>query len=192
MNYIDIIQSPRTVSRNARQVFLILASSLLITLSAQISIHVPFSPVPVTGQTLAVLLLGALLGKNRAVAAVCLYLTQGAVGLPVFAGGNSGLVTILGPSGGYLGGFLAAVYVVGILTELRYNKSVLYTFLSLIIGNLVIYIFGLIWLVRFVGETQALQLGLYPFLLGDFLKIILGVMLATGIQELIKKTETNQ
>ena len=122
MNYTDIFQPTKTVFKNASQILLIIASSLLIAISAQFSIHLPFSPVPITGQTLVILLLGVLLGKNRGATAVGLYLAQGAAGFPVFAGGKSGLVTLLGPTGGYLFGFIAAAYVVGILTELRYNR----------------------------------------------------------------------
>ena len=147
----------------------------------------PFSPVPITGQTLVVLLIGALLGKNRGTAAVGLYLAQGAAGLPVFAGGKSGLITLFGPTGGYLIGFTAAAYVVGILMELRYNKSLLYTGFSLLVGNLIIYTFGLFWLTKFVGESQALQLGLFPFLVGDLLKILLGVTILGSSQKIMSR-----
>ena len=191
MTYTDIFPSTKTVSKNASQILLIVASSWLIAISAQFSIHLPFSPVPITGQTLVILLIGALLGKSRGAAAVALYIAQGAAGIPVFAGGKSGLVTLLGPTGGYLFGFFAAAYVVGILTELRHNKSILYFGFSLLFGNLIIYTFGLFWLVRFVGESHALQLGLYPFLVSDFLKILLGAMILFGCQKFLPRPGTS-
>ena len=176
MNYIDILQPERSIPQKARDIAIVISASWLLAISAQFSFNLPFSPVPVTGQTLAVLLIGSLLGKNRGAAAVGLYLLQGAAGLPVFAGGKSGFITLVGPTGGYLIGFIAAAYIVGILAELRYNKSLIYTGFSMLIGSLVIYIFGLFWLVQFVGESSALQLGLFPFLVGDFLKILSGVI----------------
>ena len=190
MNYIDILQSERTISSKATNIIVILLASWLIGVSAQSSIVLPFSPVPITGQTIIILLIGVLLGKARGTAAVGLYILQGAAGLPVFAGGKSGLLTLVGPTGGYLVGFLVAVYVVGILSELRHNNSVIYTVLSLIIGNIIIYAFGLIWLVRFVGEAQALSLGFFPFLVGDILKIFIGVLILTGSQKILSLVNT--
>lgn len=185
MNYTDIRQPVKSVSKKANQILLILSASWLIAISAQFSINLPFSPVPITGQTLIILLIGALLGKNRGTAAVGLYLAQGAAGLPVFAGGKSGLITLFGPTGGYLIGFAAAAYVVGILMELRYGNSLLYMGFSLLVGNLIIYSFGLFWLAKFVGESQALQLGLLPFLAGDLLKILLGVTILGSSQKIM-------
>ena len=192
MNYIDILQSERTISSKATNIIVILLASWLIGVSAQFSIVLPFSPVPITGQTIIILLIGVLLGKARGTAAVGLYILQGAAGLPVFAGGKSGLLTLVGPTGGYLVGFLVAVYVVGILSELRHNNSVIYTVLSLIIGNIIIYAFGLIWLVRFVGEAQALSLGFFPFLVGDILKIFIGVLILTGSQKIFSLVNTKE
>ena len=176
MNYSNILQSDKTIPSPLVYILTILLASWIIGVSAQLSIVLPFSPVPITGQTIIVLLIGVLLGKKRAAAAVGLYLAQGAAGLPVFAGGKSGFAVLFGPTGGYLFGFLAAAYVVGCLTELRYDRSILYTAISLLIGNTIIYAFGLIWLVRFVGESQVLSIGLYPFILGDIIKIALGLI----------------
>lgn len=180
MNYIDILQPVKSIPQKAKDIALVISASWLLAISAQFAFNLPFSPVPVTGQTLAVLLTGSLLGKNRGAAAVGLYLIQGAVGLPVFAGGKSGFITLAGPTGGYLIGFIAAAYIVGILAELRYNKSLGYIAFSMFVGNLVIYSFGLFWLVQFVGESSALQMGLFPFLVGDFAKILIGVIVLGG------------
>ena len=190
MNYVDILQSERAISSKAANFIVILLASWLIGVSAQFSIVLPFSPVPITGQTIIILLIGVLLGKARGTAAVGLYILQGAAGLPVFAGGKSGLLTLVGPTGGYLVGFLVAVYVVGILSELRHDNSIMYTVSSLIIGNVIIYAFGLIWLVRFVGEAQALSLGFFPFLVGDILKIFIGVLILTGSQKILSLVNT--
>ncbi len=192
MNYVDILQSERAISSKAANIIVILLASWLIGVSAQFSIVLPFSPVPITGQTIIILMIGILLGKAWGTAAVGLYLLQGAAGLPVFAGGKSGLLTLVGPTGGYLVGFLVAVYVVGILSELRHDNSIMYTVSSLIIGNVIIYAFGLIWLVRFVGEAQALSLGFFPFLVGDILKIFIGVLILTGSQKIFSLVNTKE
>lgn len=180
MNYTAILQPVKSIPQKARDIAIVISASWLLAVSAQFAFNLPFSPVPVTGQTLAVLLTGSLLGKNRGAAAVGLYLIQGAVGLPVFAGGKSGFITLVGPTGGYLIGFIAAAYIVGIMAELRYNKSLGYIAFSMFVGSLVIYCFGLFWLVQFVGESSALQMGLFPFLVGDFAKILIGVIVLGG------------
>ena len=190
MNYVNILQSEKSISSKATNIIVILLASWLIGVSAQFSIVLPFSPIPITAQTIIILLMGVLLGKERGTAAVGLYILQGVAGLPVFAGGKSGLLTLVGPTGGYLVGFLGAVYVVGVLSELRHDNSISYTVFSLIIGNVIIYAFGLIWLVRFVGETQALSLGFFPFLVGDIVKIFIGVLVLTGSQKILSLVNT--
>ncbi len=189
MNYSDILMPERTLPIRVVNAAIILGASWGIALSAQISISLPFSPVPITGQTLVVLLAGIILGRTRGTAAIAAYLAQGAAGLPLFAGGKSGLTTLLGPTGGYLFGFLAAVYIVGMLSELRFKRSIFQAASTLILGNIIIYVFGLFWLVRFVGESQVLQLGLYPFLIGDLLKIFLGIVLVGGSSVLLSQNK---
>lgn len=180
MNYTDILHQEKPISRRSFNIALTLGISWLIALSAQYSIQVPISPVPITGQTLVVLLSGLILGKNRAAGAVGMYLVQGAAGLPFFASGTSGMATLFGPTGGYLFGFLAAAYIVGLLSELRFKRSIWQAAFSLLIGNIIIYVFGLVWLARYVGEFQVLQMGLYPFLIGDTLKLTIGLVLISG------------
>jgi biotin transport system substrate-specific component len=189
MNYTDIFVPSKPVPRNLYRVIVVLAASWLIAVSAQISFRLPFSPVPVSGQTLAVLLTGLFLGRKFGVLAVGAYLFQGAIGLPFFAGGTSGAAVLLGPTGGYLFGFLAAAYTVGMLAELHHMRSPYRAAALLLLGNLIIYAFGLVWLARFVGEAQVLSMGLIPFLVGDLVKIILGVGIASGgsaVSDLIK------
>jgi len=152
---------------------LILGGSALVALSAQVSIPLPWTPVPITGQTFGVLLVGALLGSFRGVLSLLTYLAEGAAGLPVFAGGSGGYLKLFGPSGGYLWGFVAAAFVVGFLAERGWDRHPLRAALAMLAGNVVIYLFGLPWLARFVPPEQVLAAGLYPFIPGDLLKLLL-------------------
>ena len=190
MNYSDILIPERSLPNRVVNTAMILGASWIITISSQITINLPFSPVPITGQTLAVLLAGLILGKTLGTASIAAYLAQGAAGLPFFAGGKSGLATLLGPTGGYLFGFLAAAYIVGMLSELRLKRSLFQASSALVIGNVIIYVFGLVWLARFVGESQVLQLGLYPFLIGDLLKTLLGIVLVCGSSVLFSRSHS--
>jgi len=160
---------------------LILGGSLFIALSAQISIQLPFSPVPITGQTFAVLLVGALLGSRRGSLAVLAYIAEGVAGLPVFAGGAAGPARLIGPTGGYLVGFVAAAYLVGLLAERGWDRRIGATAAAMVLGNLVIYTIGALWLATFVGGlAQAVKLGVVPFIPGDVLKIVAAALLLPG------------
>ncbi|HVW54208.1 MAG TPA: biotin transporter BioY [Rhizobiaceae bacterium] len=157
----------------------VIAASLLLTLSAKI--EVPFYPVPLSLQTFAVLGLGFVLGSRLAGSAVLLYLIEGAAGLPVFAGTPEkgiGLAYLMGPTGGYLVGFLFAAVLCGLLAERGWGKSVISTLSGMVMGNIVIYALGLFWLGTLLGwDKPILHWGLYPFLLGDALKIALATAL---------------
>lgn len=181
MSYAELYQPTKKAQASLYNAGLILSASLLIAISAQLSIHVPFSPVPITGQTLTVLLIAALLGKKRGLAAVGLYLAEGAMGFPVFAGGKGGFTALLGPTGGYLIGFAAATYMVGALVLQGWDRSMITSGMAMVLGNLVIYLFGLTWLSFYVGAGKVIHLGLTPFLIGDVLKILLATaILATS------------
>jgi biotin transport system substrate-specific component len=156
---------------------LILAGSAVIALSAQVVFPLPFSPVPVTGQTFGVLLIASMLGRVRGAAAVLAYLGEGAGGLPVFAGMSGGPAVLLGPTGGYLVGFLPAAHLCGWLAERGFDRTPLRTTLSMILGNIVIFAFGLPWLARFVGASNVWAFGFWPFLAGDVVKIGLAAAL---------------
>jgi biotin transport system substrate-specific component len=175
--YVDVIR-PST-ERHARlyDVALILGGSLLVALSAQIAMPLPFSPVPITGQTLAVLLVGALLGSRRGCLSLLTYLAEGALGLPVFAGWQAGLTHLAGPRGGYLVGFVVAAFVTGLLAERGWDRRVGTTLLAMLLGNVVIYACGVPWLAVWVGTARALPLGCYPFVPGDLLKLALAAWL---------------
>jgi len=156
-----------------RDVLLVIAGSVLTALCAYVAFPLPISPVPVTGQTFAVLLVGALLGSKRGAISLALYVAEGMVGLPVFAGGAAGPGVLLGPTGGYLLGFVVAAFVTGWLAERGWDRTVGKAALAMAAGNLVIYAPGLAWLVQFVGMRDVLAMGMLPFLPGDAVKIAL-------------------
>ncbi|SNB53159.1 biotin transporter BioY [Thermoflexus hugenholtzii] len=159
---------------------LILGGSLLTALMARVEIPLPFTPVPITGQTFAVLLVGAALGSRRGALSMAVYLLEGALGLPVFAGGAAGLARLRGPTGGYLIGFIAAAFVTGWLAERGWDRRPVTTALAMLAGNAVIYLFGLPWLAWFVGgflgPKGALALGLLPFVPGDLIKLLMATI----------------
>ena len=143
---------------------LIVGFSLFTALMAHVAIPLPFTPVPITGQTFAVLLCGALLGARLGAASMLLYVTEGMVGLPVFAPATAA-------SYGYLAGFVAAAFVVGWLADFGWTKDLPRTVLAMIAGEAAIYVFGLLWLAHFVPASKVLDFGLYPFLIGDAIKL---------------------
>ena len=156
----------------------ILASAALW---ASAKIQVPFWPVPMTMQTFVVLTIGMAFGWRLGAAAVLLYFAQGALGLPVFAGTPEkgiGLAYIAGPTGGYLVGFVLAAGVVGWLAEKKWDRNVFTTAAAFLIGNVVLYVPGLLWLGAVLGwDKPVLEFGLYPFLPGDALKLVLAAVL---------------
>lgn len=155
----------------------ILGGSFLVGLSAQVAINLPFSPVPITGQTFAVLLVGALLGSARGGVVMLLYLAEGVAGLPVFAGGGAGPAYLLGPTGGYLVGFVAAAAVTGYLAERGWDRRFLTSIAAMSLGTAAIYLAGLAWLAAFTGAGNVLAMGLIPFLPGAALKIVAAALL---------------
>jgi biotin transporter BioY len=168
-----------------RDVTLILGGSLLVTLAAHVEI--PLEPVPITGQTFAVLLVGALVGSARGALSLAAYLVEGMAGLPVFAGGVGGVSHIVGPSGGYLVGFVVAALVVGWLCERGWDRRLVTAALAMLAGNTVIYLFGLAWLGRFVSPDQVLALGLIPFIPGDVVKLALAALALPGGWALVNR-----
>lgn len=173
MTYAEILRPAVGSKARLFDIACIAGGSAIIALSALVSIRLPFSPVPVTAQTMAVLLMGALLGKNRGIASVLMYYAQGIAGLPVFAGGMAGAVYFLGPTGGYLMGFLPAVMITGYLAERGWDRNLGTAFLSMLAGNIAIYAIGLLWLAAYVGADRVFALGLAPFLPGDIIKLVL-------------------
>jgi len=160
-----------------RHTFLALIGSAILTLSAKFT--VPMLPVPLSMQTFAVLVIGMVYGWKLGGATVLLYLLEGAVNLPVFAGTPEkgiGIAYMTGTTGGYLFGFLIAAMVCGWLAERGWDRKVLTTLLAMVIGNAIIYLFGIGWLGTLIGwDKPVLTYGLYPFLVGDAVKIVLAM-----------------
>lgn len=159
-------------------VLVVVTASLLLTLSAKVSI--PFYPVPLTMQTFVVVGLGLALGPNLGVAAVGLYLLQGALGLPVFSGTPEkgiGLAYLAGPTGGYLIGYLPAVFATGWLAVRGWDRNIVMAFFAALAGAIILYIPGLLWLGTLVGwDKPVLAWGLYPFIPGDLAKTALAAI----------------
>ena len=156
-----------------RDVILIVLGALFVAVLAQVKIPLPFTPVPLTGQTFGVLLVGATLGSKRSVMSMLLYIVLGALGLPVFAGGAAGLAYLSGATLGYLVGFVIAAYVIGLLAERGMERSVRTSIFPFLVGTVIIYICGVAWLTVILGGFgKALAAGLIPFLIGDAIKLI--------------------
>jgi biotin transport system substrate-specific component len=156
----------------ARDAALVLAAAGLTALCAQISFYLPGNPVPVTGQTFAVLLSGAALGANRGASAMLLYILVGMVGMPVFADGKHGVDVVTGASGGYLIGFLAASWVVGRLAEARFDRTPVKALPLFLVGSAIVYAIGVPWLAVSADQSVgwAISNGFVDFIPGDLVK----------------------
>lgn len=177
-----------TPATRAWRLVLVVAGSLLIAGAAQVAVPLPFSPVPVTGQTFAVLLVGAAYGARLGASSVALYLAEGAMGLPVFApGGPLGPARLAGPTGGYLLGFVAAAYVVGALAERGWDRSLVRAAMAMLAGEVAIYALGLVSLARFVPADRLLIAGLYPFIPGDLVKVVLAALALPAAWRLLSR-----
>jgi biotin transport system substrate-specific component len=173
---------------SVRSAGLVIVFSLFIAACAQFAIHI--GPIPITGQTFAVLLTGMLLGSRLGAAAVIAYLIEGAIGLPFFAGGGAGLLRFFGPTGGYLVAFPAAAFITGAFAEHGWDKRYLTAVAAMAIGSTVIFLGGWAWFAVLTNTppVAAFKLAVAPFLLGDVIKIALGAaVLPTGWALLKKK-----
>jgi biotin transport system substrate-specific component len=186
ITFADLLWPARGASRPLRALLLALLGSALLTISAKL--EVPFYPVPMTMQTLVVLLLGMAYGARLGAATVLLYLAEGAVGLPVFAGTPErgvGIAYMMGPTGGYLVGFVLSAAITGWLMERRHDWQAL--LLAVSAGTIVVFIPGVLWLAHLIGFEQSIVHGLTPFLWGAVLKgavaMALGMAGAAMIQQ---------
>lgn len=170
----------------AWKVVLVVAGSGLIGLGAQLKVPLPFSPVPVTGQTFAVLLVAAALGR-LGLASVLLYLVEGAIGLPVFAGGASGIAYLTGPTGGFLIGFALAAAIVGSAAERGWDRRLATSVAAMLLGEVAIYACGLAWLARFPLPVPLLQAGLIPFIPGDLVKLALAALALPAAWRVVRR-----
>ena len=164
---------------------LILIGSLFLAACAQITVWTV--PVPVTMQTFGVLVVGAVYGWRLGAATVAAYLVEGALGLPFFAGMTGGLPILYGPTGGYLFGFIAAAAVVGWLAERGWDRNILTMALAMLIGNVVLYVPGLLWLSTFFGWEKAMEYGLSPFVLIDAVKLAAAALLLPAAWQFMRR-----
>ena len=165
------IAAPR--SSMLMNVLLVVAASLVTAAAAQLEIRLPFTPVPISGQTFAVLMSGIVLGARRAFAAQMLYLVQGAAGMPFFSGGAAGALHLVGPTGGYLMAFPFAAALTGALAENAWDRKPFTMFLTMLAGSTIIFVLGLAQLSRYLPANQLLASGLLPFIPGDIIKSLL-------------------
>ena len=169
-----------------RDFMLVFSGAIFVALLAQVKILLPFTPVPLTGQTFAVLLVGVTLGSKRGAASMIFYTVLGAFGLPVFAGGASGMAYLTGATLGYLVGFVVAAYLIGMLAERGLERNLRTSLLPFLAGTLVIYLFGAGWLAMLFGVEKALVLGVLPFLVGDAIKMILAALALPSAWRLVR------
>lgn len=188
ITYADILRPQTRRWAITYDITLMLAATVLLAFSSYLAIRLPFSPVPITAQTLVVLLIGATLGRYRGAVAILLYLVEGAAGLPVFANGAFGAAYILGPTGGYLIGFVAGAYIVGYLAEVGMDRHIISTILAMTIGTAVILLIGNLWLAIITEGVDVLAIGFYPFIPGAIVKILV----AAGILPLAWKIVGNE
>lgn len=172
---------PALDNRLLRNVALVIVGSLLLTLSAKIK--VPFWPVEMTMQTCVIMLIGVAYGWRLAVATVIAYLAQGALGLPVFTGSPEkgvGLAYMMGPTGGFLVGFVVAAAIVGWFAERGFDRSFLKIGAVMLAADAVLFAFGLLWMGALFGwDKPILEWGLYPFIVGDLFKVALAAAIVT-------------
>ena len=174
--YSPSVLSTRILPRHAViTAALVIGFALLTAAAAQVRVPLPFTPVPVTGQTFAVLLAGAALGSRAGAASQGLYVLLGLGGLPFFSGGNGGWDYATGPTLGYLVGFVVAAAVVGSLAERQQDRTIATALPAFLAGTVVIYLFGVGWLIASLPTdlTDALVKGMVPFVVGDLLKVAL-------------------
>lgn len=172
-----MITQPVTLLRPA---LLALGGSLAIAASAQINF--PMQPVPMTMQSLVVLLVGVAYGWKLGAATVLLYLAQGALGLPVFAGFRGGAAVLVGPTAGYLFGFVAAAALAGFLAAQGWTRGWWRSALALTAGHAVLFAGGILWLTALLGFDRAIAVGLLPFIPGTMVKVALGVALLSALR----------
>lgn len=166
----------------------VLGASFAVGLLAQVEIRLPWTPVPITLQPFAVFLIGAALGARRAALAMLAYLVEGAAGLPFFAGGAGGVAHLLGPSGGYLLGFVPAALVIGFLAERGWDRTPLRALASMVLGSAILFACGLMQLAAFVPRDQLLHAGLFPFLVGDVVKMLAAAGLLPALWKALERT----
>ncbi len=171
------------------QISLILSGTIFLAVMAQISFPIPGSPVPFTGQTLGVLLLGTAYGARLGFSTVAFYLAMGIAGAPIFASSSHGFEKIVGATGGYLIGMLLSALVLGALAGRKWDQKIKTVIPTMIIGNVIIFSIGLIWLHQYSGQSWswAIEKGLTPFILAEFIKIAIASTALPAVWRLVAK-----
>ncbi|MCK5074481.1 MAG: biotin transporter BioY [Bacteriovoracaceae bacterium] len=172
-NNILTILLPDEYSGVKSDVLVALLGSLALALMAQIRLPLSFTPVPITAQSMAILIIGSSFGAKRAFLATLFYLIEGVAGLPFFSGGKFGMAVLLGPTGGYLIGFILASTTMGYLSDKMHDRSYKTSFPLFALGHLLIFLPGCLWLGKFVGVENILTKGFYPFIPGLLIKTII-------------------
>ena len=180
INNLKIFQG---INQHVINISLILFGTLLLTISAKV--QVPFWPVPMTMQTFVVFLIGSTYGVRLSFFTLIAYLIEGAMGLPVFASGG-GIIYLIGPTAGYLYGMTIAAVVISYFANLGYSKSYFKSFISIIIGSVIIFALGVLYLGSIIGYNKAIQAGLIPFIPSELFKILLAVLLIPTLNKIIK------
>jgi biotin transport system substrate-specific component len=172
-------------------VLLVCAGAGLVALAAQASFHLGFTPVPITLQTFAVLVVGTAYGAVRGTASLILYMLVGIAGAPVYAEQKSGWEAFSGATGGYIVGFIAAAALMGYLAERGWDRRFSTAVSVMLAGSVVIYVFGLIWLHHYleVNWPKALELGLYPFVATDVAKLYLAALALPAAWKLVERVK---
>jgi len=182
----SFVAADKPSTRILQALAVVVVGSLLLTASAKIQI--PLQPVPFTFQTLVVLSLGFVFGPALGLATVLAYLAQGAAGFPVFAGTPEkgiGLAYMFGPSGGYLLGFAVAAFVTGWLARMSWDRNFVTMAVAMVIGNVIIYAFGVSWLTSYIGYDKAIAFGLKPFIVFDLIKIAAAVIVIPTLWKML-------
>jgi biotin transport system substrate-specific component len=173
--------------RVAANMLLVIGASALIAVAAQIAIPLPFTPVPLTLQPLAVIFIGVALGSTRGAAAAALYLLEGASGLPVFAQGHAGPMWLIAATGGYLMSYPFAAWTAGFVSERGWGSSLVRSVTGMLLALTVIYLGGWSWLAAHTGARTAFTLGVAPFVVADIVKVALGASLLPKAQKLVAR-----
>jgi biotin transport system substrate-specific component len=171
------------------QISLILSGTVFLAIMAQISFPIPGSPIPFTGQTLGVLLLGTAYGASLGFSTMAFYLLMGALGAPIFASNSHGLERITGATGGYLIGMLLSTLVIGALAGRKWDQKLKTVIPTMVIGNAIIFSFGLIWLHEYTGENWqwVFEKGFTPFIFGEVFKIAIASTALPAVWRLVSK-----
>ncbi|MDO5089348.1 MAG: biotin transporter BioY [Leptotrichiaceae bacterium] len=182
----NLIKVKNKENETVKNIFLVIGGVFFIALMSQVKIPLPFTVVPITGQTFAVMLIGLTYGKKLGVSTLLSYITAGTVGLPVFTGFSSGF-PFTSPSGGFIIGFLFAAYICGYFADKGWTKSYTKLILVLLLAHSVLYLFGLVQLSLFFPNKNIFIIGLIPFIPGDIIKMILMMGILPAAWKFVKE-----